>query len=302
MSTQKEVKQVETTGHVWDDDLREYNNPLPTWWLWTFYATIVFSIVYWILYPAFPIAKGYTEGVKTMEVKDENGNVLYEGNWNTRALLLDDMHNSVSAKQQREYLQKVSEASYEEILADPDMMAFARSMAKVAFADNCAACHGSGGGGVMPYFPNLADDAWLYGGTLQDIEHTIVNGRQGNMPGFANIQGQALDDLASYVLSLSGHDVDPAAAGRGQKGYAMCMGCHGADGKGNKMLGAPNLTDSAWTVANVPAASDLEAKKDVVKSVITNGIQREMPALGDRLSPETVKLLTVYTHQLGGGE
>ena len=302
MSEKQEKHEVETTGHVWDDDLKEYNNPLPTWWLWAFYGTIVFAVVYWILYPAWPVGNSYTQGVKTVSIEDQEGNELYSGHWNTRARLIDEMENSDAAVKQREYLQAVADSSYEEILSDPDKMAFARSMGKVMFADNCAACHGSGGQGVMPYFPNLVDDSWLWGGSLEKIEQSIVQGRQGNMPGFAQIQGQQADDLAAYVLSLSGHDVDAEAAQRGKQGYQVCMGCHGADGSGNEAMGAANLTDAIWTYANIPGAANLAEKKQAIKDVIQNGIQREMPAFQDRLSPETLKVLTVYVHELGGGQ
>ncbi|MEF3193835.1 MAG: c-type cytochrome, partial [Halothiobacillaceae bacterium] len=188
-----------------------------------------------------------------------------------------------------------------EILANPDMMAFARSMAKGYFGDYCAGCHGQGGQGNLPYFPNLADDDWLWGGKLEQIQTALVSGRKGNMPAFP-VQGQALDDLASYVLSLSGEQVDAAAAQRGKAGFAMCMGCHGAEGKGNPMLGAANLTDKAWSVINIPAAGSIEEKKRLVAGVITKGIQREMPAFGNRLKPEEIKMLTVYVHELGGGQ
>ncbi|MGC8731451.1 MAG: cytochrome-c oxidase, cbb3-type subunit III [Halothiobacillaceae bacterium] len=293
-------KQVETTGHVWDGDLREYNNPLPNWWLWAFYATIIFAVVYWIIYPAWPVGKSFTRGIATVTV-EENGQTK-EMPWNSRSQLIAEMQSSPAAVKQREYIEKVGAASYEEILANPDMMAFARSMAKGYFGDYCAACHGQGGQGNLPFFPNLADDDWLWGGKLEDIQQALVAGRKGNMPAFANIQGQALDDLASYVLSLSGEVVDAAAAERGKQGYAMCMGCHGAEGKGNPMMGAANLTDKAWSVINIPAAGSIEEKKKLVAGVINKGIQRQMPAFGARLKPEEIKMLTVYVHQLGGGK
>lgn len=293
-------KQVETTGHVWDGDLREYNNPLPNWWLWAFYATIIFAIVYWIIYPTWPVGKSFTRGIATVTV-EENGQTK-EMPWNSRSQLIKEMQSSPEALKQREYIEKVGAASYEEILANPDMMAFARSMAKGYFGDYCAACHGQGGQGNLPYFPNLADDDWLWGGKLENIETALNLGRKGNMPAFANIQGQGLDDLASYVLSLSGEPVDAAAAERGKKGYAMCMGCHGAEGKGNPMLGAANLTDKVWSVINIPAAGSIEEKKKLVTGVINKGIQREMPVFGGRLKPEEIKMLTVYVHELGGGK
>lgn len=293
-------KQVETTGHVWDGDLREYNNPLPNWWLWAFYATIVFSIIYWIMYPAWPVGKGFTRGLATVTVEVDGE--TKEMPWNSRTLLMAEMQSSPAAVKQREYLEKVAAASYEEILADPDMMAFARSMAKGYFGDYCAACHGAGGQGILPSYPALVDDEWLWGGKVEQIQATIASGRKGNMPPFANFQGQDLDDLASYVLSLSGESVDGAAAERGKKNFAACMACHGADAKGNPMLGAPNLTDKTWSVIDITGAGSIEEKKRLVAGVINKGIQREMPAFGERLKPEEIKMLTVYVHELGGGK
>lgn len=307
-------KQSKTTGHVWDDNIQEFDNPLPTWWVWAFYATIIFALIYWILYPAFPIGKGFTTGIKTQEYT-VNGE-QQEWHWNTRARLADEMQNSSAAKKQAEYLAVVGQDDYATILADADKMAFARSIGKVLFADNCAACHRVGGAGTLAAnansaaelsqsYPNLADDAWLWGGTVQNIEMTINNGRRGNMPAFgAMFQDEAkLDDLASYVLSLSGTaGVDAEAAARGQASFGLCAGCHMPTGQGNPMMGAANLTDNAWAVVDVNGAASIDDKKALIKGVVKNGIARVMPAWKDRLNPTEIKMLTAYVHELGGGK
>ena len=161
MNTEKTKHTVQTTGHAWDGDLQEFNNPLPRWWLWGFYLTVLFAIIYWILYPAWPLGKTYTKGWFnniTFETKDGKTETMH---WNTRALLIKDMEDA-QAKQQK-YVDQLKTASFAEIAKDENKSAFAYSMAKVLFADNCAACHQQGGGGVIGLYPNLADDAWLWG-------------------------------------------------------------------------------------------------------------------------------------------
>jgi cytochrome c oxidase cbb3-type subunit 3 len=299
-------QEVETTGHAWDDGtLQEYNNPLPKWWVWTFYATCVFAIVYWILYPAWPVGKGFTTGIKTIEYQTADGQTVTT-HWNMRALLQQEMQTGEEAVKQREYLEKITSSSFEEILSDPDKMAFVRSMGKVAFADNCAGCHGSGGNGVIGLFPNLVDDAWLWGGDIKDIQTAIANGRNGYMTAFGNtLSDQEIDDVSAYVLSYSIEGGNAASVQRGSEIFngpkGGCTACHGADAKGMKALGSANLTDQIWTVADVPGATDYEAKKAAVMSVVKNGISREMPAWSGRLDEATIKLLTVYTYSLGGG-
>jgi len=310
MSEQKHTEgSVQTTGHAWDGDIQEFNNPLPRWWIWAFYASVLFAIGYWIIYPSWPVGftdKGYLTGVgNTITFKNDKGEDVTT-HWNTRALLLEDMQTGDEAVKQREYLEKVTKASYSQIAADADMMAFTNSYAKGLFGDNCAACHQAGGAGVIGKYPNLADDGWLYGGSYAQIEQTIKNGRKGNMPAFEErLDEKQKDDLAEYVLSLSGHKVDRNKAARGAKvfsGEGTCFACHGANAKGNVALGAANLTDRIWSIADVPAAADMEAKKSAIKQVINNGISRHMPAWAGRLSNDEIKLLTVYVHSLGGGQ
>lgn len=298
---------VQTTGHAWDGDIQEFNNPLPSWWLWAFYATVVFALIYWVLYPAWPVGGTFTKGIlNTITFVDSNGSEKTT-HWNTRALLLKDLKEGKEARLSQEYMSKVTAASYSEILSDPEMMAFTRSVARGLFGDNCAPCHGSGGQGVVGLFPNLADDAWLWGGSIEDIHDTIANGHYGFMPAFRDtFDDQQLDDVAAYVLSLSGNPVNDTEAARGKALFQTeaggCYYCHTSAGTGLKSQGAANLTDQVWTIADVTGSDDPEVKKARVKAVIRNGVQRRMPQWSGRLSPDQIKLLTVYVHELGGGQ
>ena len=298
---------VQTTGHAWDGDLQEFNNPLPNWWLWAFYATVLFAILYWLIYPAWPVGGSYTKGVlNNITFVDDDGKEVTT-HWNTRALLIKDMQEGKDALRSREYMEQVAAASYSDILGDAEMMAFSRSVANGLFGDNCAPCHGAGGAGVMALFPNLADDDWLWGGSTEAIENSIANGRLGFMPAFDGVfDEQQLDDVATFVLGLSGHAVDAAAAQRGEQIFTGesggCYYCHTPEGSGLKSQGAANLTDKIWTIVDVNAADGVEAKKDLVKQVIAEGVKREMPHWSDRLTATQIKLLTVYVHELGGGQ
>jgi cytochrome c oxidase cbb3-type subunit 3 len=204
-------------------------------------------------------------------------------------------------------MSNVTAASYSEILSDPEMMAFTRSVAKGLFGDNCAPCHGTGGQGVIGLFPNLADDAWLWGGSIEDIRQTIADGHYGFMPAFRDtFDDRQLDDVASYVLSLSGNQVDEGARARGEQLFQTeaggCYYCHTSAGTGLKSQGAANLTDQVWTIADVNGSDDPAVRRARVKTVIRNGVQRRMPQWSDRLTPDQIKLLTVYVHELGGGQ
>ena len=304
MSKEKTQQTVQTTGHAWDGDLQEFNNPLPTWWLWTFYATVIFAIIYWILYPTLPIGKTYTKGVMNDITYTTAEGKTVTTHWNTRALLMKEMQEAREA--QAGHISELQQASYQDIKNDPERSAFANSMAKVLFADNCAACHQAGGDGVIGLYPNLIDDAWLWGGSFEKIEESIKNGRNGAMPGFKKQLSKAqISDLADYVLSKSGQSSDKAAIARGQElfnGAGTCVACHGQAATGNILMGSANLTDRIWTVADVPGADDYAAKKAAIMKVISSGISREMPAWKDRLSETDIKILTFYVHELGGGK
>lgn len=276
-----------TTGHEWDG-LRELNTPLPRWWLWLFYITIVWAVGYWIFYPAWPLLTSSTQGVL---------------GWHTRSAVVSDLDE---LKLQRgPMMVKLADASLAEIIADPKLLDFARAQGRVAFADNCAPCHGAGGGGAKGY-PNLNDDEWLWGGKLSDIEQTIRHGaragddkgHQGNMPAFGRdniLKANEISAVADFVRSLSGLAAEPGAnLALGKKVFAdNCAVCHGAEGKGNRELGAPNLTDKIWFYG---------PDKATIVQGIQNGRGGVMPAWGGRLSEPTIKALTVYVHTLGGGE
>jgi len=282
-----QVTGVETTGHEWDG-IRELNNPLPRWWLWTFYLTIIWSIGYWIVYPSWPLLTNYTQGAL---------------GWNSRTAVAEDL---AALRAKRAAMEsRIAAAPLQEILADQQMLDFARAQGRAAFADNCAPCHGAGGGGAKGY-PNLNDDDWLWGGTLDDIAYTIRHGvrstdeksRQGSMPAFGRDKLLERPDIlavAEYTRSLSGL---PVAAGadlaRGKKVFAdNCAACHGDAGKGNREIGAPDLTDQIWLYGS---------GQDVIVEGLINGRGAMMPHWAPRLDDTTIKSLAVYVHTLGGGQ
>lgn len=275
-----------TTGHEWDG-IRELNKPLPRWWLLTFYATIIWAIGYWIVYPAWPLVSTYSKGVL---------------GYSQREHVAEQLEAAKAAKAQ--YRDKIAANSLDAIVADPELLRFALAGGEAAFGDNCAPCHGRGAQGAFGY-PNLRDDSWLWGdGTLAAIHQTILHGiraddpdtRTNQMPAFGRMGTLAepqIQDVAEYVLSLSGRADDQAAADRGAKIFAdNCTPCHGKDSKGNSTLGAPDLTDELWLYAG---------DKATIMETIRNGRGGVMPAWGRRLDPETIKELAIYVHSLGGG-
>lgn len=286
-STHKdETSEVKTTGHEWDG-IEEYNNPLPRWWLWVFFATIAWSIGYWIFMPAWPLVSDYSRGVL---------------GYSQRASVANDIAEARRA--QNVYMERLAATPINDVQADPELFAFAVSGGRSAFAVNCSQCHGSGAAGAKGY-PNLNDDEWLWGGTLAEIERTIRVGirsthpdtRLNDMPAFVRdgmLQPAQAQDIAEYVLSLSRRSTDAAAAARGQALFAEnCVACHGENGRGNRELGAPNLADSIWLYGDDKAS---------IVAAISNSRRGVMPAWEGRLDPLTVKQLTLYIHSLGGGE
>lgn len=276
---------VETTGHEWDG-IEEYNNPLPKWWLYVFYATIVWSIGYYFIYPAWPSLSGYTKGLAGFSQRVELENHLAE----VRAGRADTFD-------------RLASMDLAAIQADPDLRSFATTGGRAAFADNCVPCHGQGGGGRVGY-PSLADDSWIWGGTLQDIHVTLLHGvrfddpntRMSQMPVFGDgiLARAEILDVAQHVLSLTDRATDPAAAARGAKLFAdNCAACHSAAGAGDRTLGAPALNDGIWLYG-----SSLEA----VAAQVSRPRHGVMPAWAGRLDPATVKMLAIYVHGLGGGE
>lgn len=299
---------AKTTGHVWDENIQEFSNPLPRWWLWTFYATMVFALVYWIMYPSWPVAGSYLKGFNTITYQTDAGEEVVS-HWNTRALLAEDMQTGKSAMAQKGYLEVIASSSYENIAEDADKLAFVESYGNGVFGEYCAACHQSGAGGVVGAYPNLIDDDWLWGGDAHDIETTLKIGRNGFMPAYEEtFNEEQLTQVASYVLSMSGDNGDEPeliAAGekifQGQEGG--CYYCHTPAGTGMKSQGSANLTDKIWTIANVPAAETYPERLALVKQVIHNGVNRVMPAWSSRLSDTEIKVLTAYLlNKRAGGQ
>ena len=281
------VTGTSTTGHVWDG-IRELNTPLPRWWLWTFYLCIIWAVGYWIVYPTWPMVSSYTTGVF---------------GWQSRAAVITDL-NELRA-QRAPMTTKLAAASLTEIAADPTLADFARAQGRSAFADNCAPCHGAGGGGAKGY-PNLNDDDWLWGGKIEQLHQTIEFGvrsghpkaRESQMPAFgrdALLKRDEIVTVANYVRSLASLSTRPGAdLSAGKKLFAdNCAVCHGDQGKGNKELGAPNLTDGIWLYGSDEAA---------LIETITNARGGVMPAWSGRLDPVAIKALAFYVHSLGGGE
>lgn len=297
---------VQTTGHVWDGDLQEFNNPLPVWWTYTFYVTILFAIAYWVVYPSWPIGKGFLPGMNKITYVNAEGQEE-AWHWNTRAKLL--METQEAAAIQKPFFDKIAAMPFDKVVKDPELSSFVVSAGKVLFSDNCAACHQAGGQGKVGFFPNLTDDDWIYGGHFDKIQETITKGRHGYMPPFGEaLAPEQIDQLANYVVSLSGAGkVDAAKAAKGNELFhshtAACFYCHGDNAKGRQDIGSANLTDKVWLWANVPGAGSDADKIDAVRKVITSGLNKGvMPAWDGRLKPEQIRLLTVYVHELGGGK
>jgi cytochrome c oxidase cbb3-type subunit 3 len=256
---------VETTGHKWDEDLAEYNNPLPRWWSWLFYITIVFGLVYLALYPGLGAWRGTLGWTQVAQLKDEN---------------------AAAEKQFGPLYQKFAAMEIEALARNQEALAVGQKL----FLNHCAQCHASDGGGSRG-FPNLTDQDWLWGGDPQTIEATIANGRTGVMPPFGEALGEAkIKDVAHYVMSLSGGAADSIRVVRGRETYAaICAACHGAEGKGNQALGAPNLTDHIWLHGSGEAA---------IIQTVTNGRTNQMPAHKELLGEAKVRLLAAYVLSL----
>ncbi|MGO9445163.1 MAG: cytochrome-c oxidase, cbb3-type subunit III [Thiobacillaceae bacterium] len=304
MSEQLQSHSVQTTGHAWDGDLQEFNNPLPTWWVYTFYVTVAFALVYWLFYPSWPIGKSFLGGLSRISYVNKEGQTQ-TSHWNTRALLMEKLNEA--DKMQKPYFSKIAAMSFQQIAHDQELSGFVQSAGHSLFTDNCAACHQQGGQGLVGAYPNLTDDDWLYGGTYEKIQESITNGRRGYMPTFSQVlDPKQIDALANYVASLSGIGHDAAEAAEGAQLFhsetAACYYCHGDDAKGKQAIGAPNLTDKIWLWANVPGAENDAAKVAAIRQVISNGLSKGvMPAWGERLTPEQIKVLTVYVHDAFGG-
>ncbi|MCJ8307508.1 MAG: cytochrome-c oxidase, cbb3-type subunit III [Rhizobiaceae bacterium] len=288
--SEKEIDQtsgIETTGHEWDG-IKELNNPLPRWWLWTFYATIVFSIGYMVWYPSIPLWNASTEGL--------SGET-------TRSLLQEELAAVRSAR--AETVEKLAATDLESIRADAELSRFATAGGASIFKVYCTQCHGSGAAG-SPGYPNLNDDDWLWGGDLESIylsiKHGIRNGvdddaRDSLMPSFGAdelLDKEEINAVTEFVLQISDQEHDAALAGTGREIFAdNCSSCHGADGKGDREFGAPNLADAIALYGT--SRADLKAQLHQPK----HGV---MPPWGDKLGETGVKQLAIYVHGLGGGE
>jgi cytochrome c oxidase cbb3-type subunit 3 len=278
---------VETTGHQWDG-IKELNNPLPRWWLIVMWICIAWAAVYWVLMPAWPGLTGHTRGLRD---NSERRNVAVE------LAALDAARNAQMTR-------LVSVASIADIEKDPELLSYAINAGRSLFGDNCATCHGAGGQGFAGY-PALVDDDWLWGGALPDIVQTIRYGiRSGHAETRDNImqaygksgalQRDAISDIASYVLSLSGEGGDAASVARGAEIFsAQCASCHGENGVGGRTLGAPNLADGIWLYGG---------DRQTIETTIVNGRAGVMPNWNERLSEAEITALAVYVHTLGGGE
>jgi len=259
----------ESTGHVYDEDILEMNNPMPRWWMWMFIITCTFGVGYLFLYPGLGTYGGKLGWTQLkqyeQEVKETNDRIapIYA---------------------------KFTSMAPEEVAKDAKAMAIGERL----FMNNCSQCHGSDAHGSRG-FPNLTDKDWLYGGAPETIKETITNGRHGMMPPMAAAIGSADDvkNVANYVLSLSGSDHDANRAALGKEKFAACAACHGAEGKGNQAIGAPNLSDDIWLHGAGEAA---------IIERINNGKNNQMPAQGSRLTPEQIHVLASYVWRFSNNE
>lgn len=278
---------IETTGHEWDG-IKELNNPLPRWWLWTFYATIIFSIGYTIAYPAWPGITSSTKGLL---------------GWSSRA----DVANEIAAVEagRAELATKLVETELAAVAGDAELLQFAEAGGSSAYKVYCSQCHGSGAAGGDIY-PNLVDDDWIWGGTIDDIHLTLLHGirhpgdddtRFNEMPRYGAdeiLEREQIIDVAWYVRQISNQEFDADAAARGETVYIEnCAACHGDVGEGIRDLGGPRLNDAIWLYGGTHAE---------IVAQISDPKQGVMPAWANRLPEVTIRQLALYVHSLGGGE
>lgn len=274
-----------TTGHEWDG-IKELNTPLPKWWVYVFWATVIWSIGYWIAMPTWPTPNGFTKGMLE---------------YSSRASLDQELADQKKAR--AKFTTMLAATPLEDVAKNKDLLNFAMTGGKIAFGENCSACHGAGGVGVPGAYPRLADDEWIWGGTLADIQQTITHGvrnedpnsRQSEMLAFGTgdaLPADQLNQLVDYVLSLA--KKAPAAGSPGEAVFnERCSACHQEGGVGMKDLGAPALNNELWLY---------KGGKDGVLAQVTNPKHGSMPTWAGRLDESTIKMLTVYVHSLGGGK
>ena len=285
----KEVREVETTGHSWDG-IEEYNNPLPRWWVWVFYATIVWGIGYTVAYPAWPLITGATPGVLGASTRADVA---------AEIAAVDAANAAIK--------DKLIAADLTTIGTDPELATFAENAGAAVFRTNCATCHGSGAAGFEGKgYPNLLDDDWLWGGTMEDIHLTITHGirnttdadaRYSEMPKFG--LDEILDEtqiaqVAEHVLAISGQEHDLALATEGATVFAdNCAACHMEDGSGDRAQGAPKLTDAIWLYGG---------SREKIIETVTKARFGVMPNWNERLSEDEIRAVAFYVHGRGGGE
>ncbi|MDZ3832872.1 MAG: cytochrome-c oxidase, cbb3-type subunit III [Sphingopyxis sp.] len=283
-----EATGTSTVGHEWDG-IEELDTPMPRWWLWTFYATIVWALGYVILYPAWPMINSATEGVL---------------GWSSRGELEKELQ--ADAARRAPIVNAIAATPIAELPAKPELMQAAVQGGSAAFKVHCVQCHGAGGAGVSKLYPSLTDDDWLWGGDLDSIEYTIVHGirnpdhgetRTSLMPAFGRdgiLDARGVADVVSHIRVISGQEKPSASATRGAALYeANCAVCHGAAGEGGRAFGAPKLTDAIWLYGGDRAS---------LTATVHNPRNGVMPRWGARLDPVTIKMLTAYVYSLGGGE
>lgn len=282
-----EATNTEKVGHEWDG-IEELNTPLPRWWLWTFYATIVWGIGYTFVYPAWPLVSSATAGVLQ---------------WSSRGQLESEL--AADARKRAPLLRAIGDTPIDQLPTNPQLMQAAVEGGRASFRVNCVQCHGTGAAGGKGY-PNLNDDDWLWGGDLKSIEYSIAHGirnpghaqtRVSQMPAFGRdglLQPADIADVVAHVRTISGQQPASAASQRGSTVYAnSCAACHGPAGKGNRDLGAPDLTDAIWLYGG---------DEETLTQTVSNARYGVMPRWGGKLDPTQVKMLAAYVYSLGGGE
>ncbi|WP_300975283.1 cytochrome-c oxidase, cbb3-type subunit III [Sphingomonas sp. LHG3406-1] len=282
-----EATNTEFVGHEWDG-IEELNTPLPRWWLWTFYATILWGIGYTVVYPSWPMIGEATAGTL---------------GWSSRGELEAEL--AADAARRAPLLKAIEAVPVEQLPGDAQLMQAAIEGGKAAYRNNCTQCHGTGGAGAKGY-PNLNDDDWLWGGDIKSVEYSIAHGvrnpdhaqtRMSQMPAFGRdglMQPADIADVVSYVRTISRQQAPDAASRRGAIAFANnCAACHGAGGNGNRDFGAPNLTDAIWLYGGDTAS---------LTETVANARYGVMPRWGEKLGNTQVKMLAAYVYSLGGGE
>jgi cytochrome c oxidase cbb3-type subunit III len=283
----KQKVETPTTGHSWDG-IEEYDNPMPRWWLWTFYATIVWAFGYMVLYPAWPMISQATPGILGYSTRGE----------------LDQRMEEFEARN-AQWFDRLVETELTQIADDADLNRFAVQAGGAVFRAHCSQCHGSGAAGVQASgYPNLLDDDWLWGGTIEDIHHTVAHGirnetdpdaRWSQMPAFGEIlSNDEIEQVVQFVRAMSGQDHDAELATPGAEVYELnCAACHGEQGEGDQFQGAPRLNDAIWLYGG---------SEDAIRHTVRYSRFGVMPAFSERIREAEVRAVAIYVHQLGGGE